>query len=114
MSETNNSEFERRMHNWRLWRLSERGLFVRTISQIYQMMPRTPGGENTMPILAGEAAKTDKVVFALPASLRRVVEIWYLAGGTVNEKRKMLGCRRERMFELLSQARTQIERLIYE
>ena len=58
-----------------------------------------------MPILAGEAEETERAVMNLPATLRRVVQVWFLSVGTVNQKRKMLRCRRERMFELLEDAR---------
>lgn len=61
-----------------------------------------------MPILAGEAEETDRRVLDLSSPLRRAVEVWFLTTGTVNQKRKMLRCRRERMFELLEQARALI------
>ena len=114
MNAKRDREFDRRMNNWRLWRLSEGGFVAATISQVYRLTPRPPRSENIMPILAGEAARTDEAVYALPVSLRRVVEVWYLTGGTLNAKRTMLGCRRERMFELLAQAKTVIERFVYE
>ena len=75
---------------------------------IYNLTPRPPRGENIMPILAGEAQETNDAVCALPAQLRRAVEVWYLSSGTVNQKRKMLRCRRERMMELLREAQTKI------
>jgi len=61
-----------------------------------------------MPILAGEADETERAVNALPIAVRKAVEIWYLRAGSINQKRKMLGCRRERMLELLDEARAQI------
>jgi len=61
-----------------------------------------------MPILAGEAQETDDAIRKLTAPLRRAVEVWYLRGGTINQKRKMLGCRRERMLALLDEARVTI------
>lgn len=101
-------EYERRMNNWRLWRASERRSFGGSPYPVYNLTPRPPRGENMMPILAGEAQETDRAVQALSAPLRKAVEIWFLSGGSVNDKRKMLRCRRERMFELLTQARTEI------
>ena len=101
-------EYERRMNNWRLWRLSERRSFGGSPFPVYNLTPRPPRGENVMSILAGEAEETDQAIKALPAALRRAVEVWFLTGGTVNQKRKMLRCRRERMFELLEQGRTAI------
>lgn len=98
-------EYERRMNNWRLWRLSERRSFGGSPFPVYNLTPRPPRGENIMPILAGEAVETDRAVMALPRPQRRAVEVWFLAVGSVNEKRKMLRCRRERMFELLEEAR---------
>jgi hypothetical protein len=93
------------MNNWRLWRLSERRSFGGSPFPVYNLTPRPPRGENIMPILAGEAVETDRAVMALPRPQRRAVEVWFLAVGSVNEKRKMLRCRRERMFELLEEAR---------
>jgi hypothetical protein len=49
----------------------------------------------------------------LPKPLRRALEVWYLHGGTINEKRKMLRCRREAMLELLDQARILIVNRVY-
>lgn len=102
------NEYERRMNNWRMWRASERGSLGGSPYPIYRLTPRPPRGENIMPILAGEAEDTDDAVRNLPVSLRRAVEVWFLSSGTVNQKRKMLRCRRERMFELLEQARISI------
>ena len=103
-------EYQRRMNNWRLWRLSERRAYGGSPYPIYNLTPRPPRSENIIPILAGEAEETDRVVSALPRELRRAVEIWFLATGTINQKRKMLGVRRERMFELLELARATIIR----
>ena len=101
-------EYERRMNNWRLWRLAGRGALGGSPYPIYNLMPRSPRSENIMPILAGEAEETDSAVGTLPSVLRRAVEVWFLSDETVNEKRKMLHCRRERMFDLLEQARIAI------
>lgn len=108
MGEIRNQDFERRMNNWRLWRISERRSIGGSPYPIYNLTPRPPRGENIMPILVGEAEQTDQAVRALPAQLMRAVEVWYLQGGTINEKRKMLRCRRERMLEMLDQARQRI------
>ena len=105
-----NFDYERRMNNWRMWRLSERRSFGGSPYPIYNLTPRPPRGENIMPILAGEAEETDRAVMTLPRRVRRAVEIWYLHNGTTNEKRKMLRCRRDVMFELLMQARAAIVR----
>jgi hypothetical protein len=101
-------DFRRRMENWRRWRLSERRSLGGLPFPIYNLSPRPPRGENIMPILAGEADETERAVQALPAQARRAVEIWYLREGSINQKRRMLGCRRERMLELLDQARGMI------
>ena len=99
-------EYERRMNNWRMWRLSERRSLGGSPFPIYNLTPRPPRGENIIPILAGEAEETDRVIASLPRTVRRAVEIWFLYGGSTDQKRKMLRCRRERMFELLEHART--------
>ena len=101
-------EYERRMKNWSLWRLSERRSLGGSPYPIYNLTPRPPRAENIMPILAGEAEETDCAVGALPLAHRRAVEVWFLSAGTVNQKRKMMRCRRERMFELLEEARIAI------
>ena len=108
MGEASEFEYERRMNNWRLWRLSERRAFGGSPYPVYNLTPRPPRSENIMPILAGEAEETDRAILRLRAPLRRAVEIWFLTSGTVNEKRKRLRCRRNRMFELLRQARQAI------
>ncbi len=92
------------MDNWRRWRLSERRSIGGSPYPVYNLSPRPPRGENLMPILAGEADETERAVQALPPQVRRAVEIWYLREGTINQKRKMLGCRRERMLVLLDEA----------
>lgn len=61
-----------------------------------------------MPILAGEAEETERAIHALPNALRKAVEIWFLCAGSVNDKRKMLRCRRERMVEMLLEAKREI------
>jgi hypothetical protein len=106
-------DYERRMDNWRLWRVSEGRSIGGSPYPIYNLTPRPPRGENIMPILVGEAEQTDKAVRGLPQPLRRVVEVWYLQPGTINQKRKMLRCRRERVFELLEEARDEILRSIF-
>lgn len=108
MSNASEADYERRMNNWRLWRLSERRSFGGSPYPIYNLTPRPPRGENIIPILAGEAEQTDRAIRALPVRLRRAVEIWFLRNGSVNEKRKMLRCRREAMFGLLEEARSLI------
>jgi len=101
-------DYERRMNNWRMWRLTERKSFGGSPYPVYNLTPRPPRGENIMPILAGEAEQTDRAVMELPRLARRAVEIWYLHEGTVNQKRKMLNCRREKMFDLLREAKSSI------
>jgi hypothetical protein len=108
MESLRDSEYERRMNNWRLWRLSERRSLGGSPYPIYNLTPRPPRSENIMPILTGEAKETDDAVRCLPPKLRRAVEVWFLSSGSVNQKRKMLGCRRERMLELLDLARLAI------
>ena len=108
MARTIDHEYERRMNNWKLWRISERRSIGGSPYPIYNLTPRPPRGENIMPLLMGEAEDTDKAVQALPPELRRAVEVWYLRTGTLNQKRKMLGCRRERMMDLLEKARLRI------
>ena len=107
------NEYERRMDNWRMWRASERGSLGGSPYPIYRLTPRPPRGENIMPILAGEAEETDDAILNLPISLRRAVEVWFLRSGSIDEKRTMLRCRRERMFELLEQARIAILAQLY-
>ncbi len=108
MATTVDHDYERRMNNWKLWRISERRSIGGSPYPIYNLTPRPPRGENIMPLLMGEAEDTDKAVQALPPELRRAVEVWYLGTGTVNQKRKMLGCRRERMMDSLEKARLRI------
>jgi hypothetical protein len=103
-------EYERRMNNWRMWRVSERRSVGGSPFPIYNLTPRPPRGENMMPILAGEAEETERAVMNLSPGLRRAVEVWFLTPGSVNQKRKMLRCRRERIFELLLEARAAILR----
>lgn len=108
MGAGSDAEYERRMNNWRLWRLSERRSFGGSPYPVYNLTPRPPRGENIMPILAGEAEETDRAVHALPIALRKAVQVWFLCAGSVNNKRKMLRCRRERMLELLQKAQQEI------
>lgn len=96
------------MNNWRIWRVSDGRSIKGSPFPIYNLTPRPPRGENVMPILVGEAEETDTAVMNLRPALRRAVEVWFLAKGSVNQKRKMLGCRREKMFELLLEARAGI------
>jgi hypothetical protein len=104
----NDFEYERRMNNWRMWRLSEGRSFGGSPYPVYNLTPRPPRGENIMPILAGEAEETDRRVKALPPKLRRAVEVWFLVTGSTNDKRRMLRCRRDKMLEMLDEARLAI------
>ena len=106
----NDSEYERRMTNWALWRVSERRSFGGSPFPVYNLTPRPPRGENVMPLLAGEAEETDRAVARLPLQLKRAVEVWFLHTGSIDQKRKMLRCRRERMLELLALARVELSR----
>lgn len=108
MAAGNDFEYERRMNNWRLWRLSERLSFGGSPFPVYNLTPRPPRGENVIPILAGEAEEIERVVQELPVEIRRAIEIWFLHAGSVSAKRKMLRCRRERMFEWLEHGRQRI------
>ena len=108
MTRTEDYEYQRRMNNWRRWTLSERRSLGGSPYPVYNLTPRPPRGENIMPILAGEAQETDEAVLSLPRQVRRAVEVWYLREGTVNQKRRMLACRRERMFERLDEAQAGI------
>ena len=110
MDSESDFEYERRMNNWARWRLSERRSFGGSPFPVYNLTPRPPRGENIMPLLAGEAIETDRAVLALPATLRRVVEVWFLREGSVDQKRRIVRCRRERMFGLLKEARCAISR----
>src|SRR5205814_9964887 len=101
-------DYERRMNNWRMWRLSDRGSINGSPFPIYNLTPRPPRGENIMPILFGEAVETESAVQALPRAMRRTVEIWFLTSGSLNEKRKMLRCRRERLFEMVEEAKREL------
>src|SRR5204863_1499044 len=96
------------MNNWRMWRFSERRSLGGSPFPIYNLTPRPPRGENIMPILAGEAEETERAVQGLPLVLRKAIEVWFLSGGSVSEKRKMLRCRRERMFEMLAMAQRRL------
>ncbi|MCC6212174.1 MAG: hypothetical protein IT513_14140 [Burkholderiales bacterium] len=106
-------DYKRRMDNWRRWRISERRSLGGSPYPVYNLTPRPPRGENIMPLLVGEAEETDQAVQALPAQLRRAIEVWYLREGSINQKRKMLGCRRERMLELVEEARVKISRSLF-
>src|SRR5947209_648346 len=64
-------DYERRMNNWRMWRLSERRGFGGSPYPVYNLTPRPPRGENIVPILAGEAEETDRAIGALPFTFRR-------------------------------------------
>ena len=109
---TEDHEYRRRMNNWRQWTLSEGRSLGGSPYPVYNLTPRPPRGENITPILAGEAQETDDAIQKLTAPLRRAVEVWYLREGTVNQKRKMLGCRRERMLEQLDEARRLIREFL--
>jgi hypothetical protein len=100
------------MNNWAYWKLSEGGSFGGSMYPIYNLTPRPPRGENVMPILAGEATETDEVVRGIRVELRRAIEVWYLAGGSTDDKRRMLGCRRDSMKQLLEEARREIRRTL--
>ena len=113
MMTTEDHEYQRRMSNWQRWTLSERRSLGGSPYPVYNLTPRPPRGENIMPILAGEAQETDDAIQKLAVPLRRAVEVWYLREGTVNQKRKMLGCRRERMFDQLEEARRLIREFLF-
>ncbi len=114
MTKAASHEYERRMNNWRMWRISDGKSRGGSPFPVYNLTPRPPRGENIMPILAGEAEETDQAVRSLPTNLLRAIEIWYLTAGTVNAKRKMLGCRRERMMQMLEEARLLVGRRLRE
>ena len=111
-----NSDFERRMQNWRRWRLGGGSLaktggspaaYERMASGLYdRFQPRNR--ESSVPLLEGEAMDTDRAVRALERALRAAVETMYLAKGSLHAKARSCGCRREGLLMRLDIARAQI------
>lgn len=108
-------DYDRRMSNWRRWRLFGSTPGSGSSPAIYQALaigiynrtdPRRR--EATMPMIDGEAADTDHAVRSLSASLRQAVEVFYLQSGGIERKARQCGCRRDTFKERLQAARVAI------
>lgn len=109
-------DYERRMRNWQRWRLQNRRALILGNSPLAHTMlssgiynrtdPRQR--EALMPLLLGEAEDTERAVQSLSFEWRRAVEVFYIEQGSLHKKARLCGCRRERLQELLEQARPKI------
>jgi hypothetical protein len=108
-------DYDRRMWNWRHWWLHSNTPGTGYAPSIYGVLasgiynrtdPRNR--EASMPALEGEAADTDRAIQAIQPGLRAVVHIFYLQTGSLAQKARMLGCRKESMLERLRMARRAI------
>lgn len=108
-----NEDYERRMQNWRRWRLGGGSLASTGADpSVYQVLASgiynryEPGyRESKIPLLVGEAMDTERAVRSLHRSLRAAVETMYLAPGGINAKARCCGCRREGLLQRLEIAR---------
>ena len=109
-------DYERRMQNWRRWRLGGGSLastggsplaYERMASGIYERF-EARNREAKVPLLEGEAMDTDRAVRALERALRAAVETMYLAKGSLHAKARSCGCRREGLLMRLDLARVRI------
>lgn len=108
-------DYDRRMANWRRWRLygdtpgsgSAPAIYEALSTGIYNRTdPRRR--DATMPLLYGEAEETDAAVRSLAANLRQSIEVCYLQSGGLERKARICGCRRDTFKERLASARVAI------
>ena len=113
-------DYERRMSNWRRWRLGGAAALIKRnsplaftllSSDLYnRTSPRLR--DAVLPLLVGEAEDTQRAVQALPPAMRRVVEVWFLEKGPVSYKARMVGCRKQALMERVRLARPHIMALL--
>lgn len=104
------------MRNWQRWRLQNRRALILGNSPLAHTMlssgiyNRTDPRQRDvlMPLLLGEAEDTERAVRSLSFESRRAIEVFYLEPGSMHKKARLCGCRRERLQELLEQAKHQI------
>jgi hypothetical protein len=103
-----NEDYERRMQNWRRWRLGGGDTSTGASPSVYQIMAsgiynrhEARYRESTIPLLVGEAMDTERAVRSLDRALRAAVETVYLARGSLASKARSCGCRREALLERL-------------
>lgn len=109
-------DYERRMSNWRRWRLGGAAALVKRNSPLAftllssDLYNRTEPRHRdaTLPLLVGEAEDTQRAVQALEPAFRRVVEVWYLERGGVAHKARLVGCRKQAMIERVTMARQRL------
>lgn len=108
----NHEDYERRMQNWRRWRLSAPAASTGASPAVYEALasgiysrfePRQR--ESSIPLLVGEAEDTDKAVRALDKPLQAAVVALYLERGGMDSKAKRCGCRRDAFKARLDVAR---------
>lgn len=108
-------DYDRRMSNWRRWRLfgntpgsgSSPAIYQALATGIYNRTdPRRR--EATMPMIDGEAADTDQAVRSLAAAQRQAIEVFYLQSGGMDRKARACGCRRDTFKDRLQAARVAI------
>jgi len=109
-------DYDRRMRNWQRWRLGNKQMLIRgnspnaytlLSSGIYNRTdPRQR--EAIIPLLIGEAEDTEAAIHRLEPGMRKVVEVFYLAHGSLHRKARLCGCRRERVLLILDMARRRI------
>lgn len=82
-------DMERRLLNWSRWKSGPGvgGLGFASVNMIAALagVSRGPHDEVPIPTMALEAEETDRAVLALPAELRRTIEVVYLGRGGMPE-----------------------------
>lgn len=103
-----NEDYERRMQNWRRWRLGGGDTSTGASPSVYEIMAsgiynrHEPGyRESTIPLLVGEAMDTERAVRSLDRALRAAVETMYLARGSLKAKARCCGCRVDAFKQML-------------
>lgn len=104
-------DIERRLLNWARWKLggTAGGLGFATVQLQAALSAREHVREAVIPTSDAEASETDEAVRALDSTLRRTVEVVYLAGGGVRDKARRLACGEATLHSRVARAHSLIQ-----
>lgn len=109
-----NPELHRRLRNWAQWRSGGmsigQAMQYTALASIFRGQTLAETDVKPQPEITAEAEEMERAIKALPAAWFTVMDVWWCKGGSVRQKARMCGCRKEAMLERLELAHRSLER----
>nr|WP_316642870.1 hypothetical protein [uncultured Roseateles sp.] len=107
---------ERRLQNWGRWKHGA-GAGGLGYAKVRMGEPVVDGGDlpdAIIPTVNCEAEETDQAIWSLSSELRATIEVYYVQGGSIARKAKLLAVAEPTIHSRLRRARPLIERWVTE